>query len=359
VLLWHVVLILGESLSGWFLEDRYASVGLGDGVREIAAKGVHVRNFLSSDIGTIGSYSTLVTGLPLPDVPINYQTSAREPYPTSIAPIFKALGYHTRCFYAGFDSWQRIGDFTRAQGFDEVFAAGDFPDLLAGSQWGASDRTLFSEALKRIDPNEPSFSLILTVSNHSPFEIDIKKEGWSRTSMPSDLADIDDGTADWFALGHAWYASRCIGEFVSQAEQRLGDGFTVAITGDHYGRRFLNGRPTRWERTMVPFIGYGAGFRDVTVPDGALGTHVDMVTTLIERCAPAGFVYHAWGHDLLTPRRAPAAFGRWCALDAEGVIDFKEPVHERDVRWIQREAAYRDQAALSWWRVMRGSALPP
>lgn len=356
----HVVLIIGESMSGWFLADRYRSVGLGDEVRLLADRGFHVANFISETEATIGSFSTIITGMPNGGTPINLQTSARIPYATSLAPIFSRLGYRTRLHYAGYLSWQRIGDFSRNQGFDEVYGAESLPTI-HGSQWGAADRDVFNAVLTHLDPNVPSLDVILTVSNHSPFEIDVVNEGWTRVTMPDDLAAMDDGTADWYALGHAWYADQCIGEFAQAAMEKLGPGLCLAMTGDHYGRRFLNRRPTLWEEKAVPFIALGAGFRQPMATDQVAGAHLDILPTLIERCAPAGFIYHAWGRDLRVPNQDAVSYGVQASIDVKGVMDLAiSPITRADQREmiIQRQRDYNDQRALAWWWIMNGPTLP-
>jgi hypothetical protein len=86
----------------------------------LGSEGIYTDAFLSAGDGTMPSLSTLISGLPEVGVHVNYQPAAKQPFPTATAPIFKRLGYRTRFFYSGYLSWQRLGDFCREQGFDEV-----------------------------------------------------------------------------------------------------------------------------------------------------------------------------------------------------------------------------------------------
>ena len=67
------------------------------------------------------------------------------------------------------------------------------------------------------------------------------------------------------------------------------------ITGDHYGRRFINSQPTFFEKTTVPLVLYGKEVLEgITLPDNVAGSHIDIIPTLVELTAPEGFFYHAF-----------------------------------------------------------------
>ena len=108
-----------------------------------------------------------------------------------------------------------------------------------------------------------------------------------------------DGSMTLNQLGHIWYCDEEIGKFVSAMENAYPSSL-FAITGDHYGRRFLNARPSIYEQTSVPFILYGRNFIDPQgTPDPTPGSHIDIVPTIVELSAPAGFQYHSFGRSML------------------------------------------------------------
>jgi phosphoglycerol transferase MdoB-like AlkP superfamily enzyme len=124
----HIFNIVAESFSAWPLLDRYASLHLADGLKGLAEEGIMIKAFISGSAGTMGTLNTILTNLPDAGITTNYRPTARLPYPSSIAPIFKDLGYKTRFFYGGFLSWQRVGDFCRDQGFEEIYGGGHMGD---------------------------------------------------------------------------------------------------------------------------------------------------------------------------------------------------------------------------------------
>ncbi|MBA3709106.1 MAG: LTA synthase family protein, partial [Planctomycetes bacterium] len=355
-----------ESYSAWPLLPRYRSLGLAESLGAASTRGLSLMRFISAGSGTMSSLGTIITGVPDAGVLTNYQASGRQPFPTSLPAIFKRLGYRTRFFYAGFPSWQRIGPFARDQGFDEVHAGADLgANWMSGKEWGVDDERLLEVAAQVSADPTPSLNVIMTVSNHPPFGLDVEHLGFPLTRVPDDLGSSWDGSTTLHVLGHFWYADRCLGKFMSAVEAQDPD-MLVAVTGDHYGRRFINAQPTLYERTAVPFVLYGPhALAGRTMPESAAGSHLDMLPTLVELSAPAGFAYHAFGRDLLTAQPRPVGFGRGLVMTADAEIDGFDPAQREAAGAMTDDDAaelakrYRDLCGLAWWRIMRGNALPP
>ncbi len=364
----HIFLVVMESYSAWPMLPAYRSLALSGSLSDLAARGTSSLRFISAGNGTMASLGTIISGLQECGVMTNYQPSSRVAYPTSLPAIFHRLGYRTRFFYAGFPSWQRIGPFARDQGFDEVYGGGDMgANWLAGKEWGVDDDRLLdftaktATAAKGPDADLPSLNVIMTVSNHPPYGLDVDALGFPLRAVPADLTSRWDGSSSLRILGHFWYADHCLGEFVKQVEA-IDPGALFAITGDHYGRRFVDANPTMYERLAVPFVLYGpAALAGRSLPAGCVGGHLDMIPTLVDLAAPAGFAYHALGRDLFMGGEQ-IGLGRCAAFTADGVVEWlgasaceEGMTPELGARL---DARYRDLCGISWWRIMRGAALP-
>ena len=353
----HVVVVLMESYSGWPLWAPYDALGLADQGARLSREGQRLDRFLSAGPGTIYSLCTLIMGLPDAGLMASYMPQATQPIPSGMAPIFHRLGYRTRFVYSGFLTWLRIGDWVRAQGFDEVHGAGDLARGLGGQEWGLPDEALFEASQRLMDGDDrPTLTVILTTSNHPPYSIDVTAQGYVPRPPPAGLTVEDD---DPRILGHFWYGDRCLGRFADHLRQR--PGVLMAVTGDHYGRRFINGHPNPAERTAVPLILWGSGL-DPTLrfaPDTS-GSHLDLTATLVERCAPAGFSYASFGRDLLSPG-ATLGLGRHSAVTAAGFVEFAAP-RESPQFTAEDVAAFRkrydDLLGLGWWRLVKGPGWP-
>ena len=365
----QIFLIVMESYDAWPLLEKYRSLRLSEGLAGLAAQGLSVGSFLSASSGTMTSLAPIITGLADAGLHTSLQKSARKPYRSSVPETFHRLGYKTRFFYGGKIKWQRIDEFTKAQGFREVYGASHMGKVFSGNEWGVDDEYLFDFVANTVTDDEKSFNLILTTSYHPPYDIDVYARGYPVRKVPDDLKDLfDPGTVDLSTLGHLWYADRELAGFVRKMEGKL-TAPLFAVTGDHYGRKFINSRPDFFERSAVPFVLYGREvLAGIPLPEGAAGSHIDIGPTLIERAAPRGFVYYSLGEDLLAPRKPSVGVGRGKVVGPGFIADvagsrtvYPAPgAGNPGVLPPIEELAKRHNAVhgLSWWIIRNGPALP-
>lgn len=364
----HIFLIMEESFGAWALMDRYAPLRLNENLKALAEDGLAWDRFLPASGGTMLSLAAIITGLADAGVHTSHQPLARAPFPSSVTTSFKALHYTTRLFYGGYLSWQRIGDFARAQGFDEVYGAAHIDRWTDANEWGLNDRYLFDFVGETVIDDRPSFNIVLTITYHPPYNIDVRGAGFPLTAMPPELDSLWDHSVDLNNLGHLWYADRCLGDGVRGLARRLPQSL-FAITGDHAPRKLLNAHPDFFEKSAVPFVLYGPDILSgLTVPRDAAGSHLDIVPTLIELTAPEGFPYYSLGRDLLSRRPRSVGFGRGKAigpgfiagLNGDPILHplpgsgFSEPLF--DPAELQRE--HDALHGVAWWRIVRGPAFP-
>ena len=365
----HIFLIVCESLDGWLLLPEYRALGLADGLVRLATNGISCQAFISAGTATIHATGTLVSGLAEAGVNINYQPASRTPFPTASAPIFKRLGYRTRFIYGGY-SWQKADEFCLAQGFDEFQGVPNFKNLPPGATgtWGAFDEYLFDHILREVPADLPSFNIVLTTVNHPPFDCDVFARGFPLRAMPAPFDRDYDGREPMKVFGHKWYTAKCASEFVLAAAKRF-PGSIFIITGDHASRHFLNSHPPLFVDRAVPCIIYGpevlAGLKP---PSSMAGSHLDLIRTLVELSAGAGFEYCALGQDLLHPQGLPVGLGAGTVMTPRFLFDVNYPDQAvplpgqtipnpppsfEELRW-----QYLALHALSWWRIVKGSGLP-
>ncbi len=364
----HIVVIVGEGLSAWPLAPPYDVLGLGDDLSNLARDGIHVRRFLPAAYGTIESLGAIMTGLPDAELRTNYQATARSPYPTSIAPIFHRLGYRTRFFYGGFLSWQRVGDFARDQGFDEVYGGGQMGSWVSSNEWGVDDEDLLRFVRATVPDDVPSFTLIMTTSLHPPYDVDVAAKGFVSPAVPDALAPWLQRIPGSGFPGHYWYSSRCIAEFVRASSASLTHALFV-VTGDHPSRDDVRTQPSLFDLRAVPLILYGPEIlRDQKLPDGASGSHLDIAPTLIELAAPGGFSYHAVGRTLFAADGHPVGIGQHVVIGSEYLLDLRRgqrvetlgaateaPPPELLESW---RALHDALHGMAWWRIKHGPELP-
>ncbi len=364
----HIFVIVMESHDAWPMMDQYRSLRLAEGLRELAQGGIRIPAFLPASDGTVSSMSTFITGLPDAGIQLNLHAGARTPFPTAPAEIFKRLGYRTRMFRAGFLSWQDYGDYCVRQGFEEVHGGGHMFQGGDPREWGVDDDRLFSYVQQHTPDDAPSFNILLSRTFHPPYGLDVFGMGYPVREIPPDLKALYDRKTSLSIFGHLWFADRELRRFVLETERRLPNS-VFAITGDHWSRRSIGSRPNLYERNAVTMVWRGSNvLAGVRPPPRMAGAHIDIVPTLVEMVAPAGFEYHAFGRNLFLPHPAPVGFGHNAVVTPDFVFEMANPsqvLSLLDMVLQQRPdlatpLALRNRAiqAVAWWRVVKGPFLP-
>ncbi len=363
----QIFLIVSESYANWPLLDKYSQLHIADGMKGIIAgeDADYCNAMLPNGASTISAMTGVTTGLADANLYLTTMPeSFKQPYVTAIAPQMEKLGYTTNFWYAGPATWERIGAFTEAQGFQHFYGRGDMPEEAEGSVWGCDDEYLYAQVLQKVSPDTSSFNVILNVSNHSPYTVDVAAKGFDadklRQALPPEAAKDD-----WLVneLGHYWYADRELAGFVKNLKEKYPDCL-VLIVGDHADRYNIDKQPSMYERYVVPFVVTGAGVhKGILLPDSA-GSQIDIGPTIIEMVAPKGFVYYAIGSSLTRSNRQGVNYGFWITRDFMGEAD-RIPLEPVQIEGSQgrpiNEPAlqhYIDAVrSISWWRPKYGPVL--
>lgn len=292
----NIVLIIGESFGEWPFLPQFRDIGLVNQTMKLkySINGAYVDNMLANGMGTISSLNGIITGLPCSVYYENYlPVTYEEKYRTGIGYIMKQLGYKTVFWYGGFSGWQNIKNYVLAQSFDEFHCADEFSSE-GGNAWGCSDKQLFAEVNKYIakeQKGEKVFHAILTTSNHPPYTIDVKKEGFDAAALKAKLTDDinkDDNTVN--ELGHIWYADKTTGDFVREAE-KVAPKSVFIITGDHSERFTFAKEQNARTRAAIPCIFYGYQITSELLQNAKVGCHMQLAGTLAELYGEQGMQY--------------------------------------------------------------------
>ena len=363
----HVFLIIGESLDSWPLKKAYSKFNLTPNLQKLINEGLYLKYFLPCANGTMATLNTIITGLPDVELRTNYQQNSYHAYPTALAAQFKNLGFKSQFFYGGYLSWQRLEDFAHAQGFDAVYGAAHISNWDQTNEWGVDDRTLFNFIANTIQAaTTPTFNVIMTTSNHPPFSINLKQEGFDDTMVAKLLAQYPNTETNVKELGHIWYADKAIGEFITHITSK-DETALFAITGDHFGRKHILPNPPLFDISAVPFILYGNNIQEYyKFPPAAAGSHLDLGATLIELIAPQGFHYHAMGENLFAPENCTLGIGQQKIITSNFVASTTSAEimylrkHKQTISPGQLEALrqkHNQAMGIAWWLIKKGDLL--
>lgn len=293
----HIFIIVGETFMQWPLLGKYDELMVAEGIKSLIAEEncYYSRNFMPNGDFTSTAITGIVTGLPDVNIRVNYQGRTYEKlYITSMAPLFRELGYKVDFWYGGMPSWDSMAKMALAQGFDNFYGYPDF-DAPQQTTWGTKDEYLFNALLEHLAEEPPTIHLILTTTNHPPYNLDLAAEGYdinTVTEALKKLQNVADVNQLAIELGHYWYADEVLTNFIRETSSRYPESLFV-VTGDHAIRCDPSTHPTIFEHQSVPFVMYGAGIKKDLLPPDAVGDHISIIPTLIELIAPEGFAYYS------------------------------------------------------------------
>lgn len=145
----------------------------------------------------------------------------------SLPKALKEEGYQTYVIHANNPSFWNRTEMYKAVGFDTFYSAEDFKtDEIVG--WGLSDKSMFRQALQKIDTKKPFYSFFITLSSHHPFANFENYSGFdSREFNKTFVGNY---------LKAANYADMALGSLIDELKQKgLYDNSILVIYGDHFG----------------------------------------------------------------------------------------------------------------------------
>jgi phosphoglycerol transferase MdoB-like AlkP superfamily enzyme len=90
----------------------------------------------------------------------------------TLGNILQSLGYKNTFICGGDASYDNMDMFLKQGGFRNIYGEKEFTSYLYKNEWGVSDEDLFRKAYSLLwDDHKPTFTVILTMSNHAPFDL--------------------------------------------------------------------------------------------------------------------------------------------------------------------------------------------
>lgn len=226
----NVVLVIMESFTARFNGSIGAQFGATPNYDALAKEGILFdRAFSSSTHTAQGVFGTLCSFPNLPD----YERLAKGPVgeqPFRTLPqIFKENGFETLFLYNGLFSWDNKEGFYRHQGVERFIGQFDFKNPThVDKDWGPCDFDVFNRAIEEFSDlsakKKKFFGIVLTLSNHAPFDLP-KIEG---------LDEITSGGEQNKRLNGVHYADWAVGQFMASArKQEWFDDTLFVFVGDH------------------------------------------------------------------------------------------------------------------------------
>ena len=285
----NLVIILEESLGAEFV-GSLGGKGLTPRLDELADEGIWFERLYATGTRTVRGIEAVGSGFtPTPRRSVVKLAETQQNFFT-LAGLLKKHGYTTSFIYGGEAHFDNMKRFFLNNGFQSVVDEKNYSDPIFHASWGVSDEDLFMRAHKEFENagEQPFFSLLLTSSNHEPFDI---PEG--RVTVETG----PDGPLDT-AIKYADYS---LGYFLDLArESSYWEDTVFLVVADHNSRVYGN-QLVPIDRFHVPGVIIGSSIEPRRVP--GITSQIDMLPTLLSLIGVSA-KHPGIGRDLTLPEYA-------------------------------------------------------
>jgi phosphoglycerol transferase MdoB-like AlkP superfamily enzyme len=200
----NVVIVLEESLGAEYV-GFLGGLPLTPNFDRLSKEGLSFTDLYSTGTRTVRGIEATVTGfLPTPGNSVVNLGLSRNGFFTA-GELFRKAGYSTHFVYGGESNFDEMRSFFLGNGFEHIHDLPTFRNPVFKGVWGVSDEDLMVKAdeVFRAQGDKPFFSVVLSTSNHSPFEfpdgrIDLYEQ--PKTSVHNAMKYADYAIGKLFAL---------------------------------------------------------------------------------------------------------------------------------------------------------------
>ncbi|MGP1614795.1 MAG: LTA synthase family protein, partial [Pollutimonas bauzanensis] len=220
----NVVMIVQESLGAQYV-GNLGGANLTPCLDELARTAWNFTRAYATGTRSVRGLEAVVAGFPPTVSDAALRLSGAQSNFFTMAQVLKQQGYRSRFIYGGEAHFDNMKSFFLGNGFDDLYDLPTFKNPAFVGTWGASDEDMFSKLHSLLDatPEQPTFTLAFSVSNHSPWEYP-----GGRIDPEGDPATVENTVryADW-AMGHFFDRAR---------ESDYWDNTVFLIVADHDSR---------------------------------------------------------------------------------------------------------------------------
>ena len=175
---YNLVIVLEESLGSDYV-GRQGGVDVSPEIDRISQDGIFFDQLYATGTRTVRGLEASITGfMPTPGASVVKLSQSKRDFWT-MATYLKQFGYKSFFLYGGDTNFDEMKAFFMGNGFDEVHDLTNIEGDYEVGSWGIHDEDVFAIGhkllLEKSAADEPFFALILSTSNHSPFDYPAEK----------------------------------------------------------------------------------------------------------------------------------------------------------------------------------------
>jgi phosphoglycerol transferase MdoB-like AlkP superfamily enzyme len=171
----NIVLIILESWTADIIKALDGEKNVTPHFNELTKEGLLFTQMYSSGSRTEQGLISILSGFPAqPNHSIITNPGKAEQLP-SVNYDLENAGYHSSFYYGGEVEFANMKSYLLNTHFKKIIDKHNFESKQLNSKWGAHDEYVFSKQLNELKiEKQPFFSVVLTLSTHEPFEVNIQ-----------------------------------------------------------------------------------------------------------------------------------------------------------------------------------------
>jgi phosphoglycerol transferase MdoB-like AlkP superfamily enzyme len=263
----NVVIILEESLGAMFC-GCLGGLPLTPELDALAKEGMLFRHMYSTGTRTVRGMEATISGfLPTPGRSVVKLERSQSGFFT-VAQMLHKHGYVTDFIYGGESHFDNMKAFLLGNGFDNVCDQTTFQSPTFRGTWGVCDEDLMREANAEFvaHGDKPFFALILSTSNHTPFE------------FPADRIELFNEPCAT-RENSVKYADFAIGELFRMAKKEAYYKDTIWIVVADHNMKTFGDDLIPVDKFHIPALVIGPGFEPRSYDKVA--SQVDLMPTVL------------------------------------------------------------------------------
>lgn len=281
----NLVIILEESLGAQYVEEL-GGEPITQFLGTLADESWWFDNLYATGTRSVRGIEAVISGfLPTPARSVVKLGLSQTGFFT-IAEVLQAEGFRTQFFYGGEAHFDNMRRFFTGNGFGEIIDRAEIENPSFVGSWGACDEDIFRKAHESFEAQsqagESFFSVVFSVSNHSPFD------------YPADKIElIEPEPAS--PMNAVRYADFALGQFIEQAKaSSYWENTVFLIVADHDAR--VHGASlVPIKHFHIPAVILGADIEPRR--DARLSSQIDLPPTLLSLIG-VSTTHPMIGHDL-------------------------------------------------------------
>ena len=302
----HIVLIFMESQSSWlfsFKEENYQQNILKN-LLAIKKQSLSFSRYFAAGNNSTSNFLKLNLSIPAnKDFQTAFSSEIFKSFPNTLPLMMKSKGYKSKFFFGGSLNYHRLNSLVPKLGFQEMYGESSIRNA-SKTRFGVHDGDLYELVHQNLlNAKQPTFSFVVTITNHAPYEVPKYFKGLVNSSnapllLKNKIIDKDNFDKRMRALA---YVDKSIGVFFEKAMKSSYFNETLfVLTADHPHSMGLKWSPEEFfKRTRIPLFFYSpALLKNPNIVNKNFGSHMDIPATILSMISEKSFKIHSWGRSL-------------------------------------------------------------